>query len=332
MKIFLSYAREDRDIAERVFHSLRARHRVFYDRKGLNPTENHNLRIRREINSSQLFIFLMSSHSIQETTYAMTELNFAMTKWADPANRILPVLIERSERMSIPACFSATTILEPIGDAAAQISAWVSDLDRSRKRRFRVFGMALMLVLAVALWFGARMFSVSPATISPQPQPNLNSAQYDPRRSLRPDGQPYRNATQEVQYLLKELGYDIGAPDGYEGPKTTSVIEEFQRKHNLPVSGAADTTTLEVIRARAQKVFLQKIEAPLDISGYVVQSYLSEEADGIAKVVPEKLYVRDTAGGEVVGILGAGAAVRIVESQGEWARIETVEKGDSGQR
>ncbi len=86
---------------------------------------------------------------------------------------------------------------------------------------------------------------------------NLNSAQVNSATSLRPDGKPYQNDTQEAQYLLQILGYDVGAPDGFEGPKTTFSLEEFQRKQSLPVSGAADEQTLRVLRLRAQKSFLR---------------------------------------------------------------------------
>jgi hypothetical protein len=63
---------------------------------------------------------------------------------------------------------------------------------------------------------------------------NLNSAQRSPIDLTSINGKPFRNSTQEAQYLLKLLGYDIQHADGFEGPKTTYMLEQFQREFNLP--------------------------------------------------------------------------------------------------
>jgi Putative peptidoglycan binding domain len=84
---------------------------------------------------------------------------------------------------------------------------------------------------------------------------NLNDAQFASISG------PFRNATQEAQALLQVLGYDIRYADGFEGPRTTVALEDFQRKHQIPVSGAADAATLEVLRARARKSFLRPTPA-----------------------------------------------------------------------
>lgn len=89
---------------------------------------------------------------------------------------------------------------------------------------------------------------------------NLNSAQKSDVGVVGEDGITFRNNTQEAQYLLKYLGYEILYPDGYEGPATTKALEDFQRKHNLPVSGAADNQTILVLRERAKKSFLKSEE------------------------------------------------------------------------
>ena len=46
-----------------------------------------------------------------------------------------------------------------------------------------------------------------------------------------------------VQARLSNLGFDCGAPDGVLGPRTRAAIREFQRKHGLVESGAADQPT-----------------------------------------------------------------------------------------
>lgn len=97
------------------------------------------------------------------------------------------------------------------------------------------------------------MFSTS------RDESNLNEAQLAPLKTLRPDGKPYRNFTQEAQYLLGLLGYEGITPDGFEGPLTTRALEEFQNTHSIPISGAADEETIRILRLRAEKSFLRPI-------------------------------------------------------------------------
>lgn len=85
---------------------------------------------------------------------------------------------------------------------------------------------------------------------------NLTSAQKTSVDITTINGRPFRNATQEAQYLLNLLGYSIPHADGLEGPMTTFGLQQFQKDHNLPMSGTADDNTLAVLRSRAKKKFL----------------------------------------------------------------------------
>lgn len=95
----------------------------------------------------------------------------------------------------------------------------------------------------------------APAPAKPPEVANLNPAQSAPEL-LPPNGKPFRNLTQEAQYRLIALGFDVGYPDGFEGMKMTASLESFQRQHNLPISGTADAATLDLLRARSRKAFL----------------------------------------------------------------------------
>jgi hypothetical protein len=58
MKIFLAHASEDRNIADSVAFSLRARgHIVFLDRDDLPPGASYDQRIERAISGSDIFSF-----------------------------------------------------------------------------------------------------------------------------------------------------------------------------------------------------------------------------------------------------------------------------------
>ena len=86
---------------------------------------------------------------------------------------------------------------------------------------------------------------------------NLTRYQKSSSIILNLDKKTFRNKTQEAQFMLKILGYSIPLDDGYEGPATTNAIEDFQKKHNLPISGTADDQTITLLRDRAQKSFLR---------------------------------------------------------------------------
>jgi hypothetical protein len=45
----------------------------------------------------------------------------------------------------------------------------------------------------------------------------------------------------QVQYELAREGYDPGPADGVIGPQTRDAIADYQRDHNLPVTGRIDT-------------------------------------------------------------------------------------------
>jgi hypothetical protein len=58
MRVFLSYSSKDRALVEPIYLALRAqRHNVFFDRADLPPGEEYDIRIRRAIERSHLFVF-----------------------------------------------------------------------------------------------------------------------------------------------------------------------------------------------------------------------------------------------------------------------------------
>lgn len=124
MKIFLSYASENHDIAEQIYLALiSSGHSVFFDRDNLPAGNGYHDRIRTAIEDCGVFIFLISSKSIEKGGYALTELKFARQKWPDPHHNVLPVLIEKVSYTKIPNYLLAVTILEPEGNIAAEVAA-----------------------------------------------------------------------------------------------------------------------------------------------------------------------------------------------------------------
>lgn len=125
MRIFISYASEDHETADKIFLSLVKRHKVFFDHTGLKGGDDFDDKIREEVKKCDLFIFLISPNSIVKSSYALTELMFAREKWSHPEGHVLPVMISETNFETVPAYLKAVTILEPEGNLAAEVRARV---------------------------------------------------------------------------------------------------------------------------------------------------------------------------------------------------------------
>jgi hypothetical protein len=65
MRVFLSYASDQRAIAEPVALSLRGRdHTVFFDKNDLPPGGNYEERIKAAVRASDAFVFLISPDQV----------------------------------------------------------------------------------------------------------------------------------------------------------------------------------------------------------------------------------------------------------------------------
>jgi tetratricopeptide (TPR) repeat protein len=130
-KIFLSYAHEDRATAEEICYAIReSGYSVFFDRDDLPSGGDYHSRIRRAIEQSDFFVYLVSSRSTQKGCYALTELKFAKEKWRSPSGRILPVLVQPTDLRMIDRYLASVTVLEPTGNAAAEVAAALETLLR----------------------------------------------------------------------------------------------------------------------------------------------------------------------------------------------------------
>ena len=131
MKIFLSYAAEDRAVAEQIALALKGRgDQVFFDRDSLPAGAEFYQRIQNAIDESDFLIFLISADSVQRGSYALTELKSARLKWPHPKNRVLPVLVRPVDLAAVPAYLQALTILEPEGNTAAEVLMAMSESSR----------------------------------------------------------------------------------------------------------------------------------------------------------------------------------------------------------
>lgn len=160
MRIFLSYASEDRAAADAVRLALKSDgHDVFFDREDLPPGGEFHTRIRHGIENSELVIFLVSPKALDAGSYTLTEISIAEKTWPTPDERIMPVLLEKVNVQELPVFLRSVTFLETPGNLPATVADAVARIarDRRRKRLRRLAPFAVLCVLAAAAtaWYFA---------------------------------------------------------------------------------------------------------------------------------------------------------------------------------
>ncbi len=155
MKIFLSYASEDRPQAEEIQLALAgAGHEVFFDRESLPASGDYHARIKASVDEAELFVFLISPDSVAPGGYALTEMGYARSRWPHPKGHVLPVLLRPTPFATMPAYLKSVTVLEPRGNAAAEVVAATARLAApgSRLRKLALAGGAGVLLLAIGAY------------------------------------------------------------------------------------------------------------------------------------------------------------------------------------
>jgi tetratricopeptide (TPR) repeat protein len=165
VRIFLSHASEQADVAETIGVALRAEgHEVFLDRSSLPSGEGYNDRIREAVADSDLFIFLISPEAIGKGRYTITELEFAERRWPNPDGHVLPVIVKSTEMSTIPPYLRAVTFLEPRGNLPADVAAAVAGVRPTRSPRMRAWvavAVAIAILGGAGVWWALKRRAVN---------------------------------------------------------------------------------------------------------------------------------------------------------------------------
>lgn len=129
MKLFISYAHEQRPIAEEINASLAALgFDVFFDKTGLKTGRGYDGIIKTALEDSDILVFLISPESVSPGSYTMTELGIRQRKYSNPSGTVLPVMVKATLPKKVAPYLRAVTILYPQGNVAAEVSAAVQEL------------------------------------------------------------------------------------------------------------------------------------------------------------------------------------------------------------
>lgn len=146
VKVFISYASEKKQTAERIAAAVRDHgNTVFFDRSDLPEGGSYHDRIAKAVAEADAMIFLISPEAIQEKRYTLTELLYAERKWPSPNGRVLPVMIEDTSFDDLPLYLKSVSVLETRGDIAAETAYALNRMRRSVSSRLGDLGRALLL-------------------------------------------------------------------------------------------------------------------------------------------------------------------------------------------
>ena len=247
MRIFLSYASEDRAVADAVRLALQGDgHDVFFDREDLPPGGEFHTRIRRGIEESDLVIFLVSPKTLDAGSYTLNEISIAEKTWPKADGRILPVLIEHVKSQDLPAYLRSVTFLETPGNLPAEVADAVERIARARRRsRLRKIvpiAAACVLAAGAAAWyFASRGASTTrigkdgaPAVLVPAGNFTMGDDEVSPIRKLFVDAfymDQFETTTARYAKYLESTGSDK-VPDFWD-ERTGKGVDE------MPVVGVS---------------------------------------------------------------------------------------------
>jgi formylglycine-generating enzyme required for sulfatase activity len=166
MRIFLSYASEDRPRVEPIRYALVEQgHNVFFDREDLKPGEAFDSRIRSAIERCDLFVCFLTPYTIDAGSYTLNELSVCERMWPRADGRVLPVILADVPRGDIPAYLRSVTCLTPVGNVTASVSEAVHTLaqihNRRRTRKLATWAVTLLIPAVVAAYWLVQRAAVS---------------------------------------------------------------------------------------------------------------------------------------------------------------------------
>ena len=240
MRIFLSYAWQDREQAKAVYLALRDQgHRVFFDRADLSAGDEYHNRIRAAVDHTHLFVFLISPDALDAGSYTLTELTIA-----EKSNRrLLPVMLRETEIARLPASLQAVTIHRPDGNLAASVAAEAhriaGELRGKRLKQFTAASAFGAIVAAGVFYFLATQNKQertaqdgAPAVLIPAGSFVMGDDENSPRREIFVDAfymDKYEVTVARYAAFLKATG-NVKPPEEWETADLHNAAE-------LPVVG-----------------------------------------------------------------------------------------------
>lgn len=146
IKVFISYVKDDVEIADKIYEKLKYMTDVdlWYDKKCLKPGENWKDKIEEAIKSSNYFLALMSTKSVNHIGYVQKELKIALEVldlYPKSEIFIIPIRIEECEPLDeklrpiqwVEFFLNEDKAMEEIMNVIEQKSGYLGRIDRAKK-------------------------------------------------------------------------------------------------------------------------------------------------------------------------------------------------------
>jgi formylglycine-generating enzyme required for sulfatase activity len=240
MKIFLSYASQDREQAKSIYLPLRDQgHHVFFDRADLPAGEEFHNRIREEIERSDLFLILISPHAIDDGSYTLTELAIA----EKAGTRLLPVMLRKPDVEQLPASIKAVTYLETDGSLPGAVAAEVHRIERDlwqQRGKYFMAAIAVIAVISVPVFYALKVRSTTekvgndgaPAVLIPAGAFAMGDDEESPRREIFVDA----FYMDKYEITVSRYAKFLGATGNVKPPEEWDTADA-KRDADLPVVG-----------------------------------------------------------------------------------------------
>ncbi len=253
MQVFVSHHSEESLIAGHLEASLQSEgHEVFRRGGSLPSGPTENQQVRQAINSSDLFIFLLSSAALADGSQALADLTVARHRWKSPKHHILPVVASPVPESSVPAYLSTLEPLAPEGEIVSEISYAVFRMRQSSKKRRNLLRLAagaaalVLLVGAVKLGISFIPLPITRTIIGAAPEFQLRGGE---------DGQTLAWGGEAVFELVK-------VPPDADFPYTCEVR---QPKNSNIASVEHDAKCKQITIEAARRPFVEADGTPYEI-------------------------------------------------------------------
>ena len=103
LRVFLSYAKEDKETARGIYESLVSQNvQVWFDEESLLPGQEWRLEIERAINNADVVIICCSQESIGKNGFINKEIKIALEKSEEKAEGSIFIIPARIEECIVP--------------------------------------------------------------------------------------------------------------------------------------------------------------------------------------------------------------------------------------
>ncbi len=274
-KVFISYAREDIEVAERLYHDLeKAGLKPWMDEKDLLPGQNWELTVTNAIKESSYFLALLSENSVSKKGYVQKKLKMALDILAEfPKSEIflLPLRLNNCHPLDEALQEISWGGLFPSYDDGFKDVMRVLESEKPPEKKQRekpvqkrkpgllrwktaVLSLLLICVIAFVFWPEPKPDMQEPAKkVIPEPvktQPVPESLQEEtPEKPAKTD-KPEQTITNSVGMMFAYIRpgtFTMGSPETEKGRDS----DEKQHKVTLTKGFYMQTTEVTVGQWRA---------------------------------------------------------------------------------